>query len=89
MPDEPKQTSDRACKRTAGEILREALIKRREGYFDLLVLATALSTSRATRKRARPRSVVLSIRPWRSGNSMRRGLRPPSGRAADQGVALR
>ena len=37
MPDEPKQTSERARKRTAGKILREALIKRREAYFDLLV----------------------------------------------------
>ena len=37
MPDEPKQTSERARKRTAGKVLREALIKRREAYFDLLV----------------------------------------------------
>ena len=37
MPNEPKPTSERALKRTAGKILREALIKRREAYFDLLV----------------------------------------------------
>jgi hypothetical protein len=37
MPDEPNQTSERARKRSAGRILREALMKRRETYFDLLV----------------------------------------------------
>src|ERR1700683_3581682 len=37
MPNDPKPTSERALKRTAGKILREALIKRREAYFDLLV----------------------------------------------------
>ena len=34
---EPKPTSEWARKRAAGKILREALIKRRETYFDLLV----------------------------------------------------
>src|SRR5271163_3257631 len=37
MPDEVKPTSERARKRAAGNILREALIRRREAYFDLLV----------------------------------------------------
>jgi hypothetical protein len=37
MPDEPKQTSERAHKRAVGKIRRELLIKRREAYFDLLV----------------------------------------------------
>jgi hypothetical protein len=37
MPDEPNQTSERARKSSAGRILREALMKRRETYFDLLV----------------------------------------------------
>jgi AraC-like DNA-binding protein len=37
MPDEAKPTSEWARKRAAGKILREALIKRREAYFDLLV----------------------------------------------------
>jgi hypothetical protein len=37
MPNEPKPTSERALKRAAGKILRELSIKRREGYFDLLV----------------------------------------------------
>ena len=37
MPNEPTPTSERARKRAAGKILREALIKRREMYFDLLV----------------------------------------------------
>jgi DNA-binding CsgD family transcriptional regulator len=34
---EPKPTSEWARKRAAGKILREALIKHREIYFDLLV----------------------------------------------------
>jgi hypothetical protein len=37
MSDEPKPTSDRARKRANGKIRREALVKRREAYFDLLV----------------------------------------------------
>jgi hypothetical protein len=37
MPNEPKPTSERARKRAAGKIRREALVKRREAYFDLLV----------------------------------------------------
>jgi multidrug resistance efflux pump len=37
MSDEPKPTSERARKRASGKTLREALIKRRETYFDLLV----------------------------------------------------
>jgi hypothetical protein len=37
MPDEPKPTSERALKRANGKIRREALVKRREAYFDLLV----------------------------------------------------
>jgi hypothetical protein len=37
MSDESKPTSERARKRAAGKILRELSIKRREGYFDLLV----------------------------------------------------
>jgi hypothetical protein len=37
MSDEPKPTSERARKRAAGKILREALIKRREAYFELRV----------------------------------------------------
>jgi hypothetical protein len=37
MPDQTKVTSERARKRAAGKIIREALIKKREAYFDLLV----------------------------------------------------
>ena len=37
MSDELKPTSERARKRAVGKIRREALIKRREAYFDLLV----------------------------------------------------
>jgi hypothetical protein len=59
MPHEPNPTSERARKDAAGKILREALIKRREAYLDLLVSGLASSRLRATRKRARPQSVVL------------------------------
>jgi hypothetical protein len=37
MSDEPTPTSERERKRALGKIRREALIKRREAYFDLLV----------------------------------------------------
>src|SRR5271154_3914535 len=37
MPNEPTPASERARKRAAGKILREVLIRRRQGYFDLLV----------------------------------------------------
>jgi hypothetical protein len=37
MSDDPKPTSERGRKRALGKILREALIKRRETYFELLV----------------------------------------------------
>jgi hypothetical protein len=37
MPIEPKPTAERARKRAAGKIRREALIERRAAYFDLLV----------------------------------------------------
>jgi hypothetical protein len=37
MSEQPKPTSERACRRALGKIRREALIRRREAYFDLLV----------------------------------------------------
>ncbi len=37
MPDEVKPTSERARQRAMSRIRRQALIKRREAYFDLLV----------------------------------------------------
>src|SRR5580693_3617519 len=37
MSDQPKPLSDRARKRAVAKIRREALIERREAYFDLLV----------------------------------------------------
>ena len=59
MSDEPKPTSERARKRAAGKILREALIKRREAFFDLLVsgysveqIASATKKSPSTVRRA-------------------------------------
>jgi hypothetical protein len=42
MSHEPRPTSERARKRTSGENLREALIKRRETYFDLLVSGSSI-----------------------------------------------
>jgi hypothetical protein len=58
MPREPKPTSERARKRALGKILRELSVKRREGYFDLLVsgysveqIASAAKTSSATVRR--------------------------------------
>jgi DNA-binding CsgD family transcriptional regulator len=58
MPDEVKPTSERAHKRALGKIRREALIKRREAYFDLLVsgysieqIATVMKKSPATVRR--------------------------------------
>ncbi len=58
MSDEPIPTSERARKRAAGKILREASIKRREAYFDLLVsgysieqIASAMKKSPATVRR--------------------------------------
>jgi hypothetical protein len=57
MPNEPTPTSERARKRAAGKTLREALIKRRETYFDLLVsgysieqIASHTKTSVAVRR---------------------------------------
>src|SRR3984885_6528698 len=52
MPDEPKQTSERARKRTAGKVLREALIKRREAYFDLLVSGYSIEQIASHTKRS-------------------------------------
>ena len=59
MSDQPKPLSERALKRAVGKIRREALIKRREGYFDLLVsgysveqIAAATSMSPSAVRRA-------------------------------------
>jgi transposase len=58
MPDEPKSISERARKRAMGRTRREALIKRRETYFDLLVsgysveqIASRTKTSGSTVRR--------------------------------------
>jgi hypothetical protein len=71
MPDEPKQTSERAHKRAVGKFRREALIKRREAYFDLLVSGYSIEQIASHTRRAPPRFAALSARPWRSGSSMR------------------
>jgi hypothetical protein len=74
MPNEPKRTSERARKRTAGKTLREALILRREACFDLLVSRYSIEQDASDTKRVRPRFVVLLVTHWRSGNSMRRRI---------------
>jgi hypothetical protein len=67
MSNEPKPTSERARKRAVGKTRREALIKRRETYFDLLVSGYSVE-----------QIVALSVRPWRSGGSIRRRTTPAS-----------
>jgi len=59
MSNEPKPSSEWARKRAAGKIRREALIRRREAYFDLLVsgysveqIASATKTSPSAVRRA-------------------------------------
>jgi multidrug resistance efflux pump len=59
MSDQPKPPSEWARKRAGGKIRREALIKRREAYFDLLVsgysveqIATATKKSPSAVRRA-------------------------------------
>jgi hypothetical protein len=89
MPDEAKPTSEWARKRAAGKILREALIKRREAYFDLLVSGYSIEEIASRVKKesvggsSRGRSVLGEAAARRA-----RGLRPPSGCAAKQGAAL-
>ena len=58
MPNEPTRAPERARKRALGKIRREALIERREAYFDLLVagysieqIASAMKKSPATVRR--------------------------------------
>ena len=59
MSDEPKPASERARRRAAGKLRREASISRREAYFDLLVsgysveqIATHMKTSPSAVRRA-------------------------------------
>jgi AraC-like DNA-binding protein len=59
MPDEP--TSARARKRAAGKILREALIRRREAYFDLLVAGYSIEQI-ASRTKKSPSAVRRAVR---------------------------
>ena len=78
MPKQPRPASVRARKRAVGKILRDGLIKRREAYFDLLVSGYSVEQIAATQRRARRRSVALSVRLWRSGGSMRLRTMPAS-----------
>jgi transposase len=78
MPSEPTPTSERARKRAAGKTHREALINRREAYFDLLVsgysieqIASHTKTSVSAVRRAVGQA-------WRSGSSMRLRTTPAS-----------
>ena len=77
MPNEPTPTSERARKRAVGKILREALIKRRETYFDLLVSGYSIEQI-ASHTKTSVSAVALSVRPWRSGSSMRLRTTPAS-----------
>ncbi len=61
MPDEPKPTSERARKRAAGKIRREALIKGREAYFDLLVSGYRIEHI-ASRTKKSPSAVRRAVR---------------------------
>lgn len=72
MSNEQKPLSEWARKRAAGKIRREALIKRREAYFDLLVSGYSVEQIAATTKKVRQRCVVRSDRPWPSASSTRR-----------------
>ena len=71
MPDEPTPTSKRERKRALGKIRREALINRREAYFDLLVSGYSIEQIASHTKKVRRRFAARSVRPWRSGSSMR------------------
>ena len=78
MPNEPTPASQRARKRALGKILRELSVKRREGYFDLLVSGYSVEqiASAAKRSPATVRRVI--VKPWRSGGSMRLRTMPAS-----------
>jgi hypothetical protein len=52
MSDEPKPPSEWARKRAAGKARREALIKRREAYFDLLVSGYSVEQIATTAKKS-------------------------------------
>jgi phosphate uptake regulator len=78
MSEEPEPTSLRARKRAARQILREGLIKRREAYFDLLVSGYSIEQIASHTKKVCQRSDARSVRPWRSGGSLR--LRTPVSR---------
>jgi hypothetical protein len=71
-------TSERASKSASGKNFRDALIKPREKYVGLLVSGTALSRLRASEDERVGGFVALSVRPWRSGSSMRRWTTPAS-----------
>jgi DNA-binding CsgD family transcriptional regulator len=60
MPDQTKATSEWARKRAAGKILREALIKRREAYFDLLVSGYSIEQI-ASRMKKSPSAVRRAV----------------------------
>jgi hypothetical protein len=52
MHDRPKPPSEWARKRAAGKIRREALIKRREAYFDLLISGYSVEQIATTAKKS-------------------------------------
>ena len=78
MPNEPKPASERARKRALGKILREVLVKRREGYFDLLVSGYSVEQIASPTKKSPSAIRRASVKPWRSGGSMRLRTMPAS-----------
>ena len=70
MSDQPKPLSDRARKRAVAKIRREALIERREAYFDLLVSGYSIEEI-ASHTEKSSSAVRRAVRPWRSDSSMR------------------
>ena len=90
MSDEPKPASERARKRAAGKILREALIKRREVYFDLLVSGYSVEqiASHTKKSPSAVRRAIGQALGKRQLDAPEDYARSPS-RAADQGAALR
>jgi DNA-binding CsgD family transcriptional regulator len=60
MPNKPRPLSERARKRTAGQIRREGLIKRQEAYFDLLVSGYSVAQIASHMKKS-PASVRRAI----------------------------
>jgi hypothetical protein len=58
MTDQLRPTSERARKRAAGKILRQAFIKRRDAYFDPLVSGYSIEQIASDTRKSPPTVVV-------------------------------